>query len=503
MVDKPEACYEEIHIEIASEDEIEVEIAEIEHAEPLHFVITGTIVSAEGFLHEDGSVPWYMDWFRLEIEKDDGSPAIIIGVHQTAYIFSSAPSPGMSVKAYIPKDSPVFISDPPLYVASVIVAELPAELNVEIGRFMQTGTSLVRADGYRSVAFRTSDETIIEYADLETGKWSQFQTGNRGGQIMAVVYKAASDDTPTAAHITVLYDDLPISQWEILSWLDFYDEDPPDYIALAIADYIFAASDFHTLNLPIFINGTEFQMPPPILWTDGATIMVPFRPIFMPGGQFAGIGFGNYAELTFYGELRFGGGGGGSENSHWRVGRTWTRGVGWGHPLDAPPVIVDGIIYIPLSAFGRNAPFTNFWLFDDRIEIFGTSQYPYGPWLGPYPPWPEYLMTPEEAASLHIVVNGTRINAPPPLYESRSLMVPLKPVAQAMGYTVQRLNIMDTTGRYIRQGADGYFLLDASQEIMHSFYHYTLYNDEVYVWLRSFNAIVYNGEILIDGFWGE
>ena len=128
----------------------------------------------------------------------------------------------------------------------------------------------------------------------------------------------------------------------------------------------------------------------------------------------AGVGFGNYAFLTADGSLRFGGGGGGSENSHWTVGSASMRGIGWGVQLCSPPIIVDSVIYVPLiSALAQAAPFTNAWLFEDRIDIFSTSWFPYGPWFGTRCWESGYERTPEEVAAMCIMVNGIKIKAYP------------------------------------------------------------------------------------------
>jgi len=459
---------------------------------PPHFIaVEGVIIDVEGPVDENGVVPWYVDWFRIDIEKEDGSPAAIIGVHQTAFLFGTMPVAGMAVKAYIPANSPSFTADVPAYIASVIIAGMPAEQDVTVCWFRQQGDTYVNVDG--SFAFMVDDETEIAFLDVQLAQWSANRLWfNLADKAVAVVHEAMADGTVTAIRAVALYYDLPLSRWVFWDY-----DDLPDHITLTVTDYIFPAADFETIHLPIFANGIKIEGPFPLLAADGITIMVPFRPIFM-----AGIGFGNYAMLQPDGGLRFGGGGAGSENSHWKVGRASVSGIGWSRPLDTPPIIVGGVIYVSLASM-RSAPFVRTWLFEDRIDIYIEYFLPYGPWL-PFD-WDEHPMTPEEVAALAVVVDGT-IKPITPAVSSREhfqIMLPIEPFAQIMGDSVQWLNVHETLGHPMLRAEYAYFVIDAYGEVVFMIFQHEYLGDELYMplspylWWLGFNFIVYDGQILI------
>jgi len=241
--------------------------------------------------------------------------------------------------------------------------------------------------------------------------------------------------------------------------------------------------------LPIFINDEELlDAPPPVLSSDGNTVLVPFREIFRTG-----IGFVNNASLSAEGSLSFGGSGAGSETNIWQVGDVYVRGMGWRVPICTPPIIVGGIIYVPLmSGIGQAAPFVSAWLFEDRIDVFSTSGFPYGPWLGPLR-WDEDLTTDEELANFPIIVNGIKIESPPAIFadESRrqTIMIPLVPVAEALGYGF----IRDDSVKYLVDMFTGERLRSLT---------YTVIDGEAYVhlcWMPlNANGIVHDGQILIE-----
>jgi len=133
-----------------------------------------------------------------------------------------------------------------------------------------------------------------------------------------------------------------------------------------------------------------------------------------------------------------------------------TYGMGWSSDvLCTPPVIIGGIIYVPLiSAFAHGAPFVSAWLFEDRIHGFDCCAFPYGPY---FPIWDDIgaLTVKEEIASvpyLSIEVNGEVIDSPPPIWYTdswgnRYIIVPVRPIAQALGY---HLGSMSVSGEGIR-----------------------------------------------------
>jgi len=65
------------------------------------FPITGVITDFNEPISEDGAVALDVEWFEIEIEKMDGTPAIIAGVHTTDFIFGSKPEIGMEITAFV------------------------------------------------------------------------------------------------------------------------------------------------------------------------------------------------------------------------------------------------------------------------------------------------------------------------------------------------------------------------------------------------------------------
>jgi len=456
---------------------------------PRFIAIEGVIVDFDGPIADDGTVPWYVDWFRIDILKECGNPAIIVGVHQTAFIFGRKPAIGMAVRAYFPEGSTVFISDPPLYIATAIVAGMPPELSVRVCSFLQVGRL------YKSVHdpffFRRDDYTVVTRAGKKCNwmLWG-YDLHERSA---AVVYKTAYDETVTAIHTVILSDGLPIPRWANFWTVVSTDDDPADYVTLTFTDYIFPASTFRAANLPIYVHGTRIESPPPILALDGNTVFVPFRHVFM-----AGLGFGNYAMLTNDGGLRFGGGGGGSENSHWEVGRASWTGMGF-WPLDTPPIIVGGIIYVSFDSM-RSAPFASGWLFDDRIYFYDS--FTFG--SGYYQLFHNIDATSadeiEVSIPVPIVVNGARINSPAILYErsrferTGTFWIPLAPIADFLGYHIYYYNEWGRAELYLQDN----YLAKIVQ-----FYDYRLVDDELYIDLAhafgwNFHFIAHNGRILIE-----
>jgi len=458
--------------------------------------ITGIITNFYGPISEDGTVPWDIEWFEIEIIKDDGSPAIIIGMHGTGFFFGGKPVPGMEIVAYIAYDSPVFINNPPLYIATAIVAGMPSGLGVAI--------CCAISDRICSFSFIITNETEVAHTDFmhsQTIDWRyQWLDTSDDGRSMAqwfvtdglrwdfgdspvaVMYGYAYDGLPVAKRLIVLNSDIPNTRWA---------QEPDQPIALTFTRYIFPAGAFETIDLPILVNSEEIKAPQPILATDGSTVLVPFREIFA-----AGIGFGNYAFVQNDGRLMFGGGGGGSENSHWEIGRATVHGIGWGVPICTPPIIVGGIIYIPLiSGIGNAAPFANAWLFEDRIEIFGSNAFPYGPWIG-FTSWDEDIMIDDDLAKLPIVINGVEIDSSHAIFRvtpynvhRNVIMVPLQPIVEALGYS-------------ITQEDDETFLLTNVLGEKVEFWQFYMIDSEIYMYLRWLfplaSGIIYNGQILIE-----
>jgi len=355
------------------------------------FPVTGVITDFYGPLTEDGTVTWDADWFEINIKKPDSTPAIIVGVHSTAFIFGSKLQIGMEVTAYVLYDYPVFVTDPPselsMYIASAIIAGFPTEQGIIVCcDFAEDETFSFIVNNTTEYFNAVQKRVWRHWADAGWVDWLAAPRSNDGttmlaqslmyrnpfenmtNRLIAVLYDTTRGDLPVAKSVMAFHDWSPFNIW---IWNNDIPS-PPQKIVLNFTNYIFPADAFEIVDLPIFINGEEINSAPPIFAADGA-ILVPFREAMAASTHVA-----EGAWLTNDGNLNLYGGGGGSEDSHWQIGRA---SVGYMattlQDICSPPIIVGGIIYVPLSAMKHNAPFASAWLFDDRIEIYGTSGYFY------------------------------------------------------------------------------------------------------------------------------
>jgi len=387
--------------------------------EPTLVQMRGVIHDFSGLISDDGIVPWFNDWFEIEIERDDGTIAIVVGMHGTA--FFGVPTVGAEITAYIAANAPTFVNEPPLYIVTAIVSG-------------DTSGLIFSCDAaHDEFSFFSTEKTTISWSDFN--QWQQMHQPllpEEGGRIplaewdwskptdwnspLVIMYDEILDGIPIAQNIAILCTDV---LWSVLllNDVDYYQ---PEEITLQFTEYIYPSDTFETLTLPIFINGIELDALPPILYND--TIMVPLREIYT-----AGVGFGNYAFITREGELNVGGGGG-SENSDYRIGAAWIRTIGGIWEIDAPTVIVGGVTYIPAMAI-LYAPFAYVWFYDDRIDFF-TEFLPLGPWAD-IMPWQENPISDEELAAMTIVINGEDTEFSARYNEMRdSVLIPFEAVAQ-------------------------------------------------------------------------
>ena len=367
---------------------------------PRFIAISGVVTAVDGPMDENGVVPWYIEWFRIEIEKEDGTPAVIIGINQTAFLFDGVPVPGAPVRAYVRSDSPVYVlPDSPLavYVATAIVAGEWQGYNI-----------VVRC--YHS--FPRDVPYIVEWPwSAATVNWPGNPWGRGSSQQLfdAVVFYRASK----IVRVVKLSDEVP----DRAEWRRNLQEPVP----LRVERYI--VHDFEVLTLPIVINARkEPGLPPAVLVNE--VVFVPFRPIYY-------FFRGPFAYSSVGGSISFGGGGSG-EASSWSIGMAEMHGL---HPariqlLRAAPVIINGLFYVPLTAFMHTAPFSNAWLFDDRIEVFST--------LNPVPNllwW--WHGRKDEVLQLPVFVNGAKLDIKPIVTYFYQVLIPAEPLAQALGYSLQ------------------------------------------------------------------
>ena len=477
--------------------------------------VRGVITSWYGPVGDDGAVPWYVEWVEIGITKEDGTTATIVGIHSTGFFFGVRPEVGMEVVAYVEYDAPVFTHDMEMYIATAIVAGFPDGVGVAICcdyadgaepfMFMVTNNAEVGSVDFGGLWIHEDNPSL--WRNTGARSLAEFLTRRESSQYFTprcavILYYFTVDGVPVAdSFITVdglsvansftrLNREMPLSDRDTAMWREA--GRPP--INLNFTDYILSAGAFDVVGLPFTVNG-EHTNSPAIFAADGVTVLVPFRETYVgPDGLGNGIGFGNFVHLTYEGELIVGGGGGGSENSHWHVGLPHIFTMGGGMPVCTPPVIVDGVVYIPLmSGIDRGAPGASAWVLDDEIIAFG-EQYPYGPWFGRVW-WEDFYLDEDELAGFPIIVNGVEIESPPAVHVPGdgwfgSIVVPLEPVAKALGYR-------------ILSEADGIYMIECPHGDAFFFGSEIYVDDMTYIALRVLSpldakGIIHNGRIIIE-----
>jgi hypothetical protein len=240
---------------------------------------------------------------------------------------------------------------------------------------------------------------------------------------LAVFYETNAEGIAVATDVVILDNHLP------LTWWTYDSANPLDFV---FAENMYTRDDFQVSNLPIILNGEQTNLKA-LVGLDG--VFVPFRRVFLH------VGFGNRAHLDNEGLLHFGGGGG-SDNSNWAIGVPSVQLMGgFRRPLDLPPIIVDGVIYVSLQAFFTGAsPFAGAWVFEDRIEIWGEVFYPFGPSVGGST-LEEGRLSSEDVSAMPILVNGVQIDATAELVDSWRIAMPFAEIGSALDLQLDYANV--------------------------------------------------------------
>ena len=450
---------------------------------PDFIVVEGVVLDFIGTVYADGTVPPYMDWFHIDIRKDCGTEAVVIGLYRTAFFLDGMLQPGMDIHAYVFDEMPVFTASIRRSLADGVFDAFGVFDASEVSDAFEV-FDVSEVSDTAEVLDMPEIFGVTEVTNVLEGL--EHIMGERPVYIAAAVVSGLlDDDTENEAVAAEL---AALSSWELAWWIGL--EDTPNIVELTVFDHVYSIADFEIVDLPVYVNGERIHSPPPLRFTGGvdsmdnaaedALIMVAFRSIFM-----SGVGFGNYSGINLDGGLNFGGGGAGSENAHWTLGDAWIAGMGWRGVLHTAPIIVDGVIYVEVfSSLGWGAPGVGAWVFDDRVYIYNNEATPYGTWLGRLEAFDVALgrhvsmISAEDIAALTIVVNGTIVDVPPPVLlddlGGLQIMIPLIPIVEAMGYRAVRSD---------DELIDIYKMIGESTQIVTSV-GYMLIDDEIYAPLR-------------------
>ena len=239
---------------------------------------------------------------------------------------------------------------------------------------------------------------------------------------MYTAWRVVADDMPATAEI-VRGASVPIYR---------YPSYPID-MELAFLGHVRLISNFAVVDLPIYLHGERMDISPAIMAADG-TVMVPLRPLLSDPPQTTRISL----EGKLY--LGFGDAGGPESRSGartWEVGNTGVQGgirsLGNVH-LCTPPIIVNGIIYIPMVSARFEGSIIAV-MYEDRIEVERESWDLWGSHNN------VFSAEENELTELAIVANGIVIDAPRVIFDTnrrfftvQSYLVPAMPIFEALGY---------------------------------------------------------------------
>jgi len=402
--------------------------------------ITGRIVSIEGLVI-DGAIHPDVDWLEIQIEDCNGTPITVIVTRWTVVPFDSL-WVGETITAFVSTDTARLSQAFPIYIASVLVADAPEGIGVYVGYFGPIETHIERrgdsfifyrfADGLYDftcsdgITRKTDNNTIFAYNRIEL-------LGNPLSDVsdgLVFIYNIPAYETDEPIIITEIHR-IADSAYDWRRGREYADFHLPEF---------FSFSDFEVLDMPIFLQQELFiPSTPPILHHDGITVMIPFMSI---GREWPFRFLGVSASLGDSG-LWFGTVGGGSgETAQMLVGGIHAGGTGLSVGFKSPTLLVDGVIYAPLIEFFAGvspALMTDAFIYNNEIHIVFRGWcflHGYSSRAG----WSGLTERPItiDVSQLPIYVNGEGIRTSPPFLADcgYNIMLPVKPLVEALGYII-------------------------------------------------------------------
>lgn len=325
--------------------------------------VAGTVVSVEEDADQEGS-------YTIEVEIDEETAHIIV-TDRTVFPFSAIEDieEGDIVTAFFPANAPMMMIYPPRYVAAVLIAGMPDDVNFQVDRFeISDNENFPFLAHGGNFAFAIGEDTEVILADgseflgefEDDGIEWENTVEDMDGRRLVVIYGVSTRSIPeyaTAIKVIVLYEDavtLPIDI-DVEIEIDFGDI-------------------FDVENMAIVVDGEEIEAPQAFLAEDGFTIMVPLRAIA------EALDF----EVTWVAEDRaveLAGMQGVAEISarieigNTEATQTFARRAPITVELPVAPVIVGGYTYVPLTVFFQEVlEMPNAWAFEGRIEVLSEGE---------------------------------------------------------------------------------------------------------------------------------
>lgn len=395
--------------------------------QPHYTQITGRITAIHGLITDDGLIHEFVDWVHIYIEDEStaGRLTRLIATEYTLIPFGNL-FVGETLTAFIHNSSAMLADQPPTFHATALAAGIPDGLGISMyyvlaptqHRRIPLAGDILTANG-RYYA-------INRYTEPNMFTWVRQNQHSMG---FAIVYELPARDSTEPL---VIVDGMTIHES-----LGFHIGDNALHVGFQLP-VIRSLDDFTALDLPVFVYHELLDLhAPPILYHDGTTVMVPFRPLAESFGWWVDFAIGS--DGIWIGPI----GGGSGESAMMRPDSNVARGMGFFARFDATILMVEGMLYVPLLGFFAGAPPwppSDAFIYNGKIHVVNRGWclllgQRFLWWLYDEPP--ERLIT-ADVSALPIYVDGRRMSNVSAFLadDGYSIMLPIVSLAEALGIPV-------------------------------------------------------------------
>jgi len=408
---------------------------------PYYRQVTGEVTAIRGLLTPEGNIHPYVSWLELDITDENGTQTTLLATAETVVPFGGL-AVGETITGFVLTRRPRLPGGQPMYIVSALITNVPEGLGIHVHYFEITYTTRINVHGNPWQGRMFLNEQIPNIGDylLATDERSFLRTDEtyfidfrnplNGREPAGFVILYELSDT-SHAH-TPIYKGFFINE-------NFDTRSNEHYMTDFVMPKMHALTDFEILDLPVYLHQERFPLDvPPIIYHDGTTIMIPLAPLAEQ--LWWGMGF-----FVGYWGFHFGIFGGGSgETAAMQFERNYATGLGRMDSFGTPPILVDGIIYLPLFGFFvgvsvRQA--SDAFIYNGEIHIVNRGW----SFLHSDQIWrrgfgvDEYNPISADVSGLPIYVDGRMIDAPPAFLSEDKLdiMLPLVPLAKELGFSTE------------------------------------------------------------------
>ncbi|MCL2376519.1 MAG: hypothetical protein FWC76_03880 [Defluviitaleaceae bacterium] len=418
-----------------------------EPIQPPHYnQTTGRIVSIKGLVNNDGTINQAVDWLHVNIKDEDGTPITLVATPATVVPFGNL-FVGETVTGFLLADRPSIADEPHMYIASMLAAGMPDGLNIHAHYFEEAFETRFSITGNAFLARIGIFDRLPDVNSTLTS-WGNRIFVRTEDTIMTPFY--IQNYGPTYAGFAILYTipepgctkPIPIIESILISESFDARDTWEDWQGDFHVPEMFSLSDFKIVDMPLFIHQELLELPmPPILYHDGTTVMVPFKPI---GQELWWSDFILFPSGPMFGTI----GGGSGETALMMPGGYTASGTGFSARFSTPVLLVDGILYVPLFGFFAGAspfPPSDAFIYNNEIHIVSRgwsilhdTQFWRAGWGGDAS---EGHQITADVSRLPIYVSGERMNIPSAFLteDKYDIMLPVIPITHALGFCVTTL----------------------------------------------------------------